>query len=411
MTDLQVSRAAGSRSSVGASGNLRDVRRRYVVDHSMRRWIGVTAAAAAIAGATPALGFAQTPKVAVTAPPSAPPPAPRWLDVQTAALDARYRFVRSSGGVTTSNHLQYRNTLKLGVRLDRAGRYSVQALAGTGTSFTGSWENSGLGSGDADWNPRVRHFYVAGKPARGVELQVGGLGMARTESTEITGFDNDGYMVGERVSVKRPKDLYLDEVTLTVGYLGDLGTPNVFTRLDSLDDHNFTQLVVARKLGARVVASADWVRIAGIQTWREAAHVAVREAKVFDAVRLELYQRVDGVEGHGFAAGFEKALPGKVGLTLGWADIDPANPTVSGDRYGRGQRLFVDARMPLPADLSVNVFCTRAVDSGFAVPTRTRFDLVVSYNVLKAFQRAARSRRDSPAAPPAGHPLKIGATL
>jgi len=67
-----------------------------------------------------------------------------------------------------------------------------------------------------------------------------------------------------------------------------------------------------------------------------------------------------------------------------------ANPLVNGDRYGRGQRLFADAKMPLPADLSLNVFYTRAIDNDFALPLRTRFDVVVSYNVLKGVQRAIR---------------------
>jgi hypothetical protein len=364
----------------------------------MRSLIRV-AATAAIAAVVPAAGFAQTaaPQTANNQTPSRPAaiapaqaPSPRWFDLQAATLDARYRFVDSSASVTTSNHMQHKQTLKAGIKLDAAGRYSVQALMGTGTSFTGSWENSGLGTGDKDWNPGVRHLYVAGKPAKGVEFQVGGLAMARTENTEITGFDNDGFMVGERVSLKRRKQLYFDEITFTVGYFGDLSTPNVFKRLDSLDDHNFTQVVVARKFGARLTASADWAKIAGVQAWHEAVRVAVKEAKAFDAVRLELYQRVDGVEGNGFAAGFEKALPRKTMLTLGWANIDRANPTVNGDRYGRGQRLFADVKMPLPADLSLNVFYTRAVDNDFALPIRTRFDMVVSYNVLKGLQRAVR---------------------
>jgi hypothetical protein len=360
------------------------------------------AAAATLAGLAPASTAAQTAgavtatttagarpvPTAATAP--AARPAARWLDVQTAALDARYRFVDSSAGATTANQLQYRNTLKAGIRLDRAGRYSVQLLAGTGTSFTGSWENSGLGTGDTDWNPAVRHLYVAARPVDGLELQAGGLALAKTENTEITAFDNDGYMVGERVSVKRPKELYLDEITLTAGYFGDLTTPNVFRRLDRLDDHDFTQVVVAKKLGARVTGSADWAKVAGVQTWHEAARIATK-ARAFDAVRLELYQRVGGVEGHGFAAGVEKALPHRAGLTVGWADIDRANPLVNGDRYGRGQRLFADAKVPLPADLSLNVFCTRAIDNDFALPVRTRFDVVVSYNVLEAVRRAAPS--------------------
>jgi hypothetical protein len=320
----------------------------------------------------------------------APWPSARWVDVQAATLDGRYRFIESSAGATTSNQLQHKQTFKAGLKLDAAGRYSVQAAMGTGTSFTGSWEMTGIGTGDRDWNPGIRHLYLAAKPTKGLELQVGGLTMAKTENTEITGFDNDGYMVGERLSVKRPKQLYLDEVTLTVGYFGDLSTPNVFKRLDSLDNHNFTQIVAAKKLGARVATSVDWARIAGADAWHEAARVTVKEAKVVDAVRVELYQRVGGVEGNGYAAGVEKALPRKIALTVGVANIDQANPLINGDRYGRGQRVFTDVKVPLPAELSLNVFYTRAFDNDFALPLETRFDVVVSYNVLKAVQKAVK---------------------
>jgi hypothetical protein len=374
----------------------------------MRTLIRVAAATATFAGLVPAFGNAQTPappqaashaasnaqtpsRPAVIAPKTpAPSPSARWVDLQAATLDARYRVIESSAGATTSNHLQHKQTFKAGLKLDAAGKYSVQAAMGTGTSFTGSWEMTGIGTGDRDWNPGIRHLYLAAKPAKGLELQVGGLTMARTENTEITGFDNDGYMVGERVSVKRPKQLYLDEVTLTVGYFGDLSTPNVFKRLDSLDNHNFTQIVAAKKLGARVATSVDWARIAGADAWHEAARVAVKEAKVVDAVRLELYQRVGGVDGNGYAAGVEKALPRKIALTVGVANIDQANPLINGDRYGRGQRVFTDIKVPLPADLSLNVFYTRAFDNDFALPLKTRFDMVVSYNVLKAVQKAVK---------------------
>ncbi len=39
-------------------------------------------------------------------------------------------------------------------------------------------------------------------------------------------------------------------------------------------------------------------------------------------------------------------------------------------------------------DLSLNVFYRRAVGNDYAVANRHRFDVVVSYNALKALQRA-----------------------
>jgi hypothetical protein len=223
---------------------------------------------------------------------------------------------------------------------------------------------------------------------KGLELQVGGIAPIRGESTEITSYDNDGFLVGERVSVKRPETLLLDEVSATVGYLGDVSTPNVFKRLDRMDEHNYTQLLVGKRLSARLACSADWTSADHVDTWREAVRVATRESRVIDAVRVELYQRVDEPEGNGFAVSIEKAVSTRLALSGGYASIDPENTTLNADRIQRGNRLFVESRFSLTPEFSVSLFYTRAVDTDFDIPNQTRFDFIVSYNVLRALQRA-----------------------
>jgi hypothetical protein len=40
-------------------------------------------------------------------------------------------------------------------------------------------------------------------------------------------------VTGERATLRRPRELFLDEISVTAGFLGDLTTPNVFRRFRS----------------------------------------------------------------------------------------------------------------------------------------------------------------------------------
>src|SRR5688500_1458854 len=235
-----------------------------------------------------------------------PVPAHRWYEAQTIQLDARYRLIDTSGGVRSSNSLQHRDTFRGAFRFDPRGRYTLQAGAGTGSAFTGTWDNAGPGIGDADINFGVRYLYASAAPMKGLELQVGGLGLVRGESTEITSYDNDGYIVGERVSVKQPARFYFDEISVSAGYLGDTSTPSVFERFDRFDEHSYTQALVGKKLGTRASVSVDWTGAGGVDTWRQAIRLSTKETGVIDAVRLELYERTTGTRDEGFAVTAER---------------------------------------------------------------------------------------------------------
>lgn len=320
---------------------------------------------------------------------AAAPKTHRWLDLQIGQVDARYRVIDTSAGVRSASQLQHKQTIRAGVKFDANGRYSLQTGLGTGNSFTASWEPTGIGTGEPAWAFNVRTLYLAAQPMKGLEIHVGSLpATLRGESSEITAYDNDGFLVGERVTIRRANELWLDEVAATVGYLGDFSTPNAFRRLDSLDDHNYTQVLAVKRLWSRGAASVDWTRVDGVETWREAVRVATGDTKVVDSVRLELYQRAAAPDGEGFAISLDKAVSKQVSLTGGYATIDRAAPLLNGDRYGRGRRVFVEGRVAVTPELSVSVFYTHAVANDFPIANDTRFDLVVSYNVLRALQRA-----------------------
>lgn len=350
---------------------------------------GATAAAClALLGCSVA-SAQETAAVAQPTPaPAATAPDHRWYEVQAIQLDARYRLIESSDGVVTSNQMQHRETFRGTLKLDPNARYTLQAMAGSGTSFTGSWDNAGPGTGDGTVNVAVRALYVSAAPMKGLHFQAGGLALVRGESTEITHYDNDGFIMGERVSVTQPARFYVDEISLSTGYLGDLETPNVFERFDRLSENNYTHVLVGKRLGARAAVSVDWTGNEGVDTWRQAVRVAARETGVVDAVRLELYQRTTGDHAAGFALSAERVLPHKLSVSGGFATIDRHYGGLNGDRYNYGKRLFAEARLPLPQDLSLSVFYGHAVGNDYPISNARRLDVIVGYNVLKALQRA-----------------------
>src|SRR3954454_15268249 len=90
-------------------------------------------------------GAAQTPAA------QARPPEPalrRWFEFQQFVLGTRYRIIETSSDVVTSNHMQYREQIRARVNFDPKKRYTVNAGFYSGSSFTGSWDNLGPGTGD-----------------------------------------------------------------------------------------------------------------------------------------------------------------------------------------------------------------------------------------------------------------------
>ena len=332
-----------------------------------------------IAGlSTPALGQAGGAAPAVKA--------HRWIDWQAAAIESRYRLVENSAGVTTTNQLQGRQTTKLGVLFDGSAATRCRcswAPAAVSPAAGIRWARDRRADVGSAHPPAV--FSAA--PVAGSTFELGGIGLLRGEATEITSWDNDGYMTGERATLRRPRQLYLDEISITSGFLGDLSTPDVFHRFDRLDDHNYTQVLASKRLG-RVALSGDWTSYDEVTTLREAARVSTKKWAPLDAVRVELYQRVEETRGNGFAVAAERALTSTVGVSGGYADIDRHNGALTGDRYGIGRRLFVETRVALLPAFSISAFYGHEVNNAFAVSNGQRFDVVATWNVLKSLQRA-----------------------
>ena len=142
----------------------------------------------------------------------------RWFELQNATLNLRYRFIDTTAGRTTTNQLQHRETIRGRVKFDTSAEYTWNFGVFTGTRFSSGWDNTGWGIADAQKNFAFKASYFSAIPVPGVEAQYGGFYILKGESSELTTYDEDGYVIGQRVSVKRPKQFYLDEISATVGY-------------------------------------------------------------------------------------------------------------------------------------------------------------------------------------------------
>jgi hypothetical protein len=308
----------------------------------------------------------------------------RWVDVQAFNVAARYRFVQDDQNVRTSHDVQDSSGFKARVKADRAGRIALNVGVFTGGSFASSWNSTGIGAAELSQPMNVKQLSLSVSPFKGTEAQVGSLYLVRGESTEITHYDNDGFLTGERLTVKRPGQFFFDEITVTSGYLGDLKTTNAFERADRLNDFNFRQMLVGKKVGARVAMSAEWTDAVDQETWRGA--VAVKVPRFVDAVRVEYYARPDA-DARGGAVSIERTLPRRIAVAGGYAHMDAQVGSLTGDKFGRGERVFGSVTVPVVNALSANVFYAHALSNAFAVANDQRVDVVVSYNVLAAFQK------------------------
>ncbi len=103
----------------------------------------------------------------------------RWVELQTASFSGRYRYVETSGDVVSATQVQDSVALKARLKLDPKGRFSVNAGVATGSTFTGGWNNTGVGTGDTVNMWYLKQLFVAAVHAKGLELSCGGLAFVR----------------------------------------------------------------------------------------------------------------------------------------------------------------------------------------------------------------------------------------
>jgi hypothetical protein len=314
----------------------------------------------------------------------------RWFDLQTASIGNRYQFIRNARGETAASHEQYQVTFKGRFKFDAKGRVSLNAGLFSGRSFFSGWNSSGWGSSRAASNLYLKELYLSVKPARGVELQAGSLYLLHGEATEITAYDYDGYVMGQRITLARPDNFWLDEISYTAGYLGDVNRPNLNQRYHRLGQVNFHHVLLSKRLGERVRVSADYASETGPRgredVFRQAVKIRIPEAKIMDSFLFEHYRRAGNAAGYGFNVYGEKKLHARFTLGGGYARIDRSG--FNSDRFPQGNRLHWSGLVPITPELSFTMGVVHAVGELPGNLPRTRLDIGVNYNLLHRLKKA-----------------------
>lgn len=228
------------------------------------------------------------------------------------------------------------------------------------------------------WEFYPRQLFVSATPVGWFTAEYGSIGIAKGVSTEITTYDDDGYMSGGRFYLHNPEHLYFDEIGVTYAYEGDLFEPSLFDRKSSFKHSNYHQFLLEKHYGTRVKASADYTFDKHTHTIRQAVLVQMPEAKVVDSLRAELYERLNSVtyapvpafgSGAGFGLTATKKLYKKVTLAAGYEQVDfnygvlVGNPnytalgySMNGDSYATGNHAFTRADIKLNSAFSLSGF-------------------------------------------------------
>jgi len=310
----------------------------------------------------------------------------RWFEMDTFTVSARYRRITNNVDLQSSDAMQYQVQARGRFKFDREGKYTVTAGVYTGNGLTSGWANTGVGTGGRQTNLYVKQLFFTARPTKQIEFHVGGLGTYYGENTEITGYDNDTYFMGERVTIRAPKNLYFDEINLVNGHLGDATRPNVFRRFKRLDESNYHQFMVRKRINKNVAFSADYTFESGRDTFRQAVKFSIPGFRALDSMRFENYQRVDPEKDYGFAFSGEKTLRKKLNLSAGFAHIETV--MFNGDAYPKGDRLFAGWRLKMTRELTFGGIWLQAVGPLPAANSpRTRLDIVLTYNILETLRR------------------------
>lgn len=311
----------------------------------------------------------------------------RWLELSKFGFAVRYIHATNSTPITTVTQLQHRQDLAGKFKFDSKGKVSLNFWVNSGPRFTAGWNESNIGPRKGKVNLYLKHLFLSAQPIKGVEFQYGSFDFLRGQHTEITTYNNDGYLMGERVIIKRPKELFFDEMAVTYGYFGDLNTTNINKRYHRLRQSNYHQFLLSKQLGKRAAASFDYTFVNGAETLRQALKINTKEVKLADSLRFENYQRVDVNPAYGFSLLAEKAVTKKLTVTYGYTQIDRRYGNVNADKVFTGKHLYLLGAYAVTPELTFQLFHSHLLEKPTGIlPVRTRTEIVLRYNVLKALQ-------------------------
>jgi hypothetical protein len=314
----------------------------------------------------------------------------RWFDMQSGTVGIRNKafipYTTEAGSWTSQVH--YSISFSWSFKFDPKGNYKLNFAAATGKGFVGSWNNTGIGH-----DPFVRKFFLRqlsldATPLRGLELQYGGLGTVRGDWTDITDLNNNGFLMGERIRIRRPDKFFFDEISLTGAALTDIDNPNVFDRFRRLDKLNYYQCFVIKRIRENVSLSAGYDSYYGVDLLHQAVNITIHNLRVADTILFENYERINNMPAWGFGLTFQKTLFSRWFLSGGVSSVERYFVPLNSERLGRGHKIYFLSRYPIWRELSFVVSGTKAFKIDFPLSFAERFDVSFTYDVQKALKRA-----------------------
>ena len=309
----------------------------------------------------------------------------RWFEIEQLSVSSRYHFIENANRVKASNSFQYQFVGKFRFKFDKDGKYSIDSNIATGAAFTTLWNSTGIGTGKLQKNLNLRQLYFDAKPTKSVEVQFGGIYVNYGDLTEAVSYDYDNFITGARIVLRSPKRLYFDEISATTATIGDLNRPDIFHRLRHLGIQNYHQFLVRKQFTKSVGVTGDYTFESGIDTFHQAVKIKIPPNHFIDTFLFENYERVDPDRSYGFNIFGEKNLNKMFTASGGFADIHIK--ALNGDRFPPSKRVYLIGQMKLSPEFSFQLLFTRGLGNIQPNVARTRFDVILIYNILETLKR------------------------
>jgi hypothetical protein len=314
-------------------------------------------------------------------------PLARWVDAQAVNLSTRYNYIGAASDNTLQNRWQTQVQIRGRFKFDEAGRYSMHAGLFTGDAFHSGWNSTGVGTGEGTAKIYLKQLFVAAEPWHGIELQYGSMAPPRGQSTEVTTYDNDAYITAGRGTVRRPGEVFFDDITISVGYVGYFDTPFVFDRTGAFSKQNYWQVLASKQVITGLTVSTDYSVIDDDGMLRQGARWRVDQPLVDTLAGEYGVSLRGGSHETAFVFSGEKRIAA-VTVQAGYANVDPVFGELNGDPYRAGDRVFTIGSVALPLDLSVGWFAQKEIAPPSSSNNAVRIDVSLTWKVLNTLKRA-----------------------
>ena len=248
----------------------------------------------------------------------------------------------------------------------------------TGDGYASGWNSTGIGG---QFSPSIylKHLYLALSLGRHVEVEYGSLYPIPGKSTATVGYDNDGYLAGQRVRLTKSTWLF-DEITATYAHFGATDRQQFTGRLATLFQPNLAQVFAKKRITPGWTVAGDYMRGAGTHTFRLA--LAGENRMGLDSLRVEMYREMAKPRGFGGGVHARRSLTARVVLQGGYGDVDTRQALLSGTEFFDGRRVYAQAEIRVMRALSAQVLWTQAFGNSRPVAAARRIEAGLLWNLL-----------------------------